>query len=47
MCTALAEKWTKEEEENFSPSDIDELSSTQIQEFLNQLLNKVTKFIVC
>ena len=46
MCTALANKWTNDKEESFSPNDISELSSTQIQEFLNQLLNKVTKFIV-
>ena len=46
VCTALADKWTKEDEENFSPNDINELSSTQIQEFLNQLLNKVTKCLL-
>ena len=46
VCTALADKWTKDEEESFSPNDLSELSSTQIQEFLNQLLNKVTKFII-
>lgn len=46
-CSSLAERWSQcNEDTEFTVDEFEALSSTQGQEFLNQLLNKVMIIIV-
>ena len=43
VCTELADRWANSSDgSEFSHDDLEGFSSTQIQEFLNKLLNKVS-----
>ena len=45
---SLAERWSQSKDgEEFLSTDLDKLSSSLVQEFLNQLLNKVCMCCVC